>query len=192
MNENEDHLIHLCEVIFMSFIKKTKHRLSCVIRSELARIDFRCVIAGAVIILLCGFLSALAGGSAAYYRELERPRWAPPAFLFPIVWTVLYILIGGAAGAITCVRDRSLESEKLKGLLFFVIMMVFNFIWSPLFFAARAFFAAFVAIVMMIILTFFIICFFGRIYKVTAAVMVLYLAWLFFAAYLNLAIIILN
>ncbi len=176
----------------MSIFKKAKHKLSCVIKAELARMDLRCIIAGAVIILLCGLLSALAAGSTSLYGELERPRWAPPAFLFPIVWTVIYLLIGGAVGAIACVCDRSLESEKLKGLLFFVIMMVFNFIWSPLFFAARAFFAAFVAIIMMIILTFFIICFFGRIYKTAAAAMILYLAWLFFAAYLNLAIIILN
>ncbi len=176
----------------MSFIKKARHKVSCTVRSELSRIDFRCVIAGAVIILLCGFLSALAGGSTESYRELIRPRWAPPALLFPIIWTVLYILIGGAAGAVSCACDRALESDKLKGLLFFVIMMVFNFIWSPLFFGAGAFFAAFIAIVMMIILTFFIICFFGRIYKTAAAIMVLYLGWLFFAAYLNLAIIILN
>lgn len=176
----------------MSIFKKTRHKLSCTVRAELARMNFRCVIAGAVIILLCGFLSSLAAGPTSLYGEIELPKWAPPAFLFPIVWTVLYLLIGGAAGAVACVCDRSLESDKLKGLLFFVIMMVFNFIWSPLFFGAQAFFAAFAAIVMMIILTFFIICFFGRIYKVAAAVMVLYLAWLFFAAYLNLAVIILN
>ena len=71
-------------------------------------------------------------------------------------------------------------------------MMVFNFIWSPLFFGAGAYFAAFCAIIMMIILTIFTIIFFSRIYKVAATVMLLYLAWLFYAAYLNLGIIILN
>lgn len=162
------------------------------IHSELCRIDLRCVIAGAVIILLCGILSALAGGSPACYRELVRPRCAPPPFVFIIVWTALYILIGGAAGAIACSRDRALEGDKYRGLLFFVIMMVFNFIWSPLFFGAGAFFAAFAAIIMMIVLTFFIICFFRRIFKLAAVVMAVYLAWLLFAAYLNFAIIILN
>ncbi len=176
----------------MSFIKKIKRKISCEVRSELSRINFRCAIIGAVIIFLCGILSAIFAGPTTLYRELERPPLSPPAFLFPIVWTVLYILIGGAAGAITCTCERAVESEKYKGLLFFVIMMVFNFIWSPLFFGAGAFFAAFCAIVVMIILTFFTIIFFSRIYKVTAAVMVLYLAWLLFAAYLNLGIIILN
>ncbi len=181
----------MCEVIFMS-LKRTKNRLRSLIRTELGSVNLRCVIIGALIVLFCGILSAFAGGSTEAYRELERPALAPPAFLFPIVWTVLYVLIGGAAGAVACSCERVHEADKYRGLLFFVIMMIFNFIWSPLFFGAGAYFAAFVAILMMIVLTFFIICYFGRIYKIAAAVMVLYLLWLFFAAYLNLAIIILN
>ena len=176
----------------MSKIKKAKNKMLSEIQSELCRMDKRFVIAGAVIVLVCGFLSALAGGSTAVYRELELPGFAPSAIVFPIVWTVLYLLIGGAAGAIAGVKDRSLQSDKYKGLLFFVIMIIFNFVWSPLFFGAGAYFAAFVAVIMMIILTGFIILFFSRIFKITAWVMTLYLVWLLFAAYLNLAVIILN
>ena len=175
----------------MSF-KRAKTRVRSLISSEICSINMRCVLIGALAVLFCGILSAFAGGSTSSYRELELPALAPPAFVFPIVWTVLYILIGGAAGAIACACGRAYESDKYRGMLFFVIMMVFNFIWSPLFFGAGAYFAAFVAILMMIILTFFIIYYFGRIYKSAAAVMVIYLLWLFFAAYLNLAVIILN
>lgn len=181
----------MCEVIFMS-LKRAKTRIRSVIRTELCSINLRCVLIGSLIILFCGILSAFAGGSTEAYRELERPALAPPAFIFPIVWTVMYILIGGAAGAIVCSCERAHEADKYRGLLFFVIMMIFNFIWSPLFFGAGAYFAAFIAILMMIVLTFFIICFFARIYKLSAAAMAVYLLWLFFAAYLNLAIIILN
>lgn len=176
----------------MSQIKTQKNRLIGKIRAELCRIDFKCVIIGAVVILLCGFLSSLAGGSTEAYRELERPRGAPPSFVFPIVWTIMYILIGGAAGAVACNKDRSLESEKYKGLLFFILMMIFNFVWSPLFFGAEAYFAAFCAIIMMIILTFFTICCFCRIYMICGIVMSVYMLWLLYAAYLNLGIIILN
>ncbi len=182
----------MCEVIFMAVIKKAKNKILSGIRSELCRMDVRFVIAGAVIILVCGFLSAITSGGTSLYGEIELPSFAPPAIVFPIAWTILYALIGGAAGAIAGVRDKCAEADKYKGLLFFVIMMVFNFVWSPLFFGARAFVAAFAAIIMMIILTFFIIVFFSRIFKITALAMAVYLLWLFFAAYLNLAVIILN
>ena len=162
------------------------------IRAELCRIDIRCVIAGAVIVMLSGFLSALAGGSADAYGELELPAGAPPGFVFVIVWTVLYIVIGGAAGAVACCPDRSCEQDKYKGLLFFIIMMVFNFIWYPLFFGAEAYFSAFMAIIMMIVMSFFAMCHFFRIYVVCGAAMAVYLAWLFYAAYLNLAVLFLN
>ena len=183
----------MCEVIFVMWkIKSQQTRLSSRIRNELCRIDFRCVIAGAVIILLCGLLSALAAGSPGAYYELEKPKGSPPALLFPIVWSVLYALIGGAAGAVACQKDRSLESEKYKGLLFFIVQMIFNFIWAPLFFGAGAYFAAFAAIIMMIILSICTaVCFF-RVLKLAGTAMVIYLLWLLFAAYLNLGILILN
>lgn len=176
----------------MPCIKSVKQNICRGLRCEFSRFNWKCVIIGAVIILLCGFLSAFVTGSMLSYRELVKPPLAPPAIVFPIVWTVLYALIGGSAGAVACTCDRANEADKYKGLLFFVIMMVFNFIWSPLFFGAEAYFAALCAIIVMIVLTVFIIIFFGRIYKTTAIAMSIYLLWLLFAAYLNLAIIILN
>ena len=151
----------------MPCIKSVKQNICRGLRCELSRFNWKCVIAGAVIILLCGFLSAFVTGSMLSYRELVKPPFSPPAIVFPIVWSVLYVLIGGSAGAVACVCDRSHEADKYKGLLFFVIMMVFNFIWSPLFFGAEAYFAALCAIIVMIILTFFIIISFYRIYKIT-------------------------
>ena len=93
----------------MAMLKSGRNKLSLMIRAELCRIDFRCVIAGAVIVLACGVLSALAAGSTVAYYELVKPRFAPPRFVFPIVWTILYLLIGGAAGAVACVKERALR-----------------------------------------------------------------------------------
>ena len=88
------------------------------IRAELCRIDIRCVIAGAVIVMLSGFLSALAGGSADAYGELELPAGAPPGFVFVIVWTVLYILIGGAAGRWRAVPTGRASRISIRGCCF--------------------------------------------------------------------------
>lgn len=165
------------------------------IRAELSRIDLRCVIIGAGITLLTGFVSALISRSPGFrlvFRMLEKPPASPPSFVFPIVWTILYLLIGGAAGAVVCSKERALCGEKWRGLLFYIIMLIFNFIWSPLFFGIGAFFAAFIAIIIMIITTLLTISAFSRIYFLSAAAMILYLIWLVFAAYLNLGIIVLN
>ncbi|MBE6611742.1 MAG: tryptophan-rich sensory protein [Ruminococcaceae bacterium] len=176
----------------MSTWKQGKNRFLSRIRGELCRICLRCVIIGAVIVLVVGVLSALAAGPTSAFYELKKPLGTPPALVFPIAWTILYVLIGGAAGAVACIGDRAAESDKYKGLLFFIIQMIFNFIWSPLFFGAGAYFAAFCAIVMMIILTIFTIFAFWRVLRLAGAAMIVYLLWLFFAAYLNLGIIVLN
>jgi len=176
----------------MSFFKNTKRKIRTVVSSELCRIDLRCALFGAAVMLLVGALSAVSTGSFTLFGEICRPKFTPPAALFPIVWIILYFLIGASAGAVACKKERALDTCRFKGLLLFVIMTVFNFIWSPLFFGAMAFFAAFVAILMMIILTVLIIPCFARIYKIAAAAMVIYLVWLIFAAYLNLGVIILN
>ncbi len=166
------------------------------IKLEWRRINKKAVKIGAVVTLLCGILSSvftyLIGGRSRIYYFLNLPLWAPPRFIFPIIWTVLYILIGGVTGAIFCGRDGFREADKYKGLLLFVIMMIFNVIWSPLFFGAYAFFLAFLDILIMIILTFFIIKLYCRIYYVSAAVMTVYIIWLVYSLILNFSIVLAN
>lgn len=176
----------------MQAIKCQRARLWARIRSELSRIDLKCALFGAIAVLLVGFLSSIVTGPMRLFSLLEKPKGTPPAFLFPIIWTVLYALIGAAAGAIFCAKERAFDRERSSGLLFFVVMLVFNFIWSPLFFGAGAYFAAFLAILIMIILTVLTVILFSRIYLVCGIAMGIYLAWLIYAAYLNLGIIILN
>jgi tryptophan-rich sensory protein len=166
------------------------------IKSDLRRINKKAVITGAIILLLIGILSSvltfLLGGRSIILNFLELPSWAPPRFIFPLIWTAMYILIGGAAGMVLCGRDGFREVDKLKGLLLFIVMMIFNVIWCPLFFAAFAFFLAFLDIVIMIILTIFIIHFFRRIFFIAGLAMVIHIIWLFFCLILNFCIMLAN
>lgn len=166
------------------------------IKSDWRRINKKAVIAGAVITLLCGILSSvltfLLGGRGRIYNYLDLPLWAPPRFVFPLIWTAIYILIGGASATVLCGHDGFREADKYKGLLLFVVMMIFNVIWSPLFFAAYAYFLAFLDIVIMIALTVFIIYFYRRIYYITGAAMVIYIIWLFYLLILNFCIMLAN
>ena len=175
-----------------SSIKRTKSKWAGKLRAEWCRIDLKCVIIGAVIVLLCGFLSALAGGSTEAFQKLIKPKGTPPAFLFPIIWIILYLLIGGAAGAIAGVKERSLEAAKYRGLFYFVLQMIVNFVWSPLFFGSGAYLIALLAIFAMILLTLMTILYFKRIYTLPAIAMGIYFVWLLYACYLNFGIVLLN
>ena len=162
------------------------------IRSELCQIDFRIVIVFAVFSLLLGIISALIAGNFDFYEELCLPNSAPPAFLFPIIWSILYLLIGSAAGIVAASRDKCFKTQKSRGLLYFAVMFALNLIWAPIFFGCGLFFVGFVIICAMIVLTFFVIVCFSNVSFVSAVIMTLYWLWLLFAAYLNLAILFLN
>ncbi len=166
------------------------------LRSDWRRINKKAVKIGAVITLMCGVFSSiltyLLGGRSRFYNYINLPLWAPPRFIFPIIWTAIYIIIGGATGAVFCGRDGFREADKYKGLLLFVVMMIFNVIWSPLFFAAFAYFFAFLDIIILITLTVFIIKFYSRIYYISAAAMIIYLIWLSYALLLNCGIMLAN
>lgn len=166
------------------------------IKSDFRRINKKAVIAGSAVTLLCGMLSSvltyLLGGRSRTYNFLILPMWAPPRFIFPIIWTVIYIIIGGASGAVLCGRGGFREADKYKGLLLFVIMMIFNVIWSPLFFAAYAFFLAFLDIIIIILLSLYIFYFYKRIYYIAGAAMIVYMIWLFYSLILNFCIMLVN
>ncbi|MDD4773192.1 MAG: tryptophan-rich sensory protein [Eubacteriales bacterium] len=168
----------------------------CHIKSDWRRVNKGAIKIGAVIILLCGVASSvltyILGGRSRIYNFINLPLWAPPRFIFPVIWTLMYILIGGATGAVMCSREGFRDSDKYKGLLLFVVMMVFNVIWSPLFFAAYAFFFAFLNIMIMIALSIFTLKYYSRIFYISAAAMVIYIIWLIYLLFLNFSIMLAN
>ncbi len=141
---------------------------------------------------MLGFISASIAGNFSLYSTLCLPAFAPPAFAFPIIWTILYILIGAATGIVISTKDKCVAVQRSKGLLYFAVMFLLNLAWSPIFFGAELFFIAFVVICAMIALTFFVILCYSNISFISAAIMFIYWLWLTFAAYLNLSIIFLN
>ncbi len=172
--------------------KRRKCSLKNKIRSEICSLDFKIVIASAVVCLLLGVVSAFIAGGFELYGSLCLPASAPPSFVFPIIWSILYLLIGGASGIVISSCDKCVSVSKSRGLLYFIVMFALNFIWAPLFFGAELFFVAFVVVCAMIVLTFFVILCYSNISFISAFIMFVYWLWLLFAAYLNLAIIFLN
>ena len=137
--------------------------------------------------LVSGFLSR--GGMASFREMVVQPPLSPPAVVFPVVWSVLYALMGISAARIWLELP---SEERSRGLVLFLLQLVVNFLWSPVFFVLQDYGTAFVLLIVLWALVFLMIRQFNKIDPVAAALQIPYLIWLTFAAYLNAGVWILN
>jgi benzodiazapine receptor len=129
--------------------------------------------------LVAGILTR---NSMTMYNSLNRPDLSPPGWIFPVVWTILYILMGVSSYLIA----TSPSPKKQEALLLYAIQLFLNFIWSLIFFNLGNYFLAFLVLLLLWYVVFKMIRIFFRVDPIA------YLLWLTFAGYLNLAIIFLN
>ena len=130
--------------------------------------------------LLAGLLTR--EGTALYAAEAVKPPLSPPAILFPIVWTILYALMGiGAARVYQSFPSR----ERSLGLNLFIVQLVMNFFWSLIFFNAGAYGFALVWLILLWGLILAMILVFYRVDRIAALLQIPYFLWVTFAAYLN-------
>jgi tryptophan-rich sensory protein len=134
-----------------------------------------------------GFLSGIFSreGTAAYGQMLQKPALSPPGWLFPVVWTLLYALMGISAARVWAMPKTQARS---RGLNLFIAQLIVNFFWSPIFFNARAYGLALVWLLLLWVLVFLMILEFRKVDKAAARLQLPYLIWLTFAAYLNWAV----
>ena len=137
--------------------------------------------------LLASFAAAGMGGlasvnAAGFYGDLVRPPWAPPAWLFGPVWSVLFLLMGVAAWLVW--RDHGFRGAG-AALKLYLAQLLANALWSWLFFAWRQGAFAFAEVVVLWSLISATIFSFWRLHRLAALLLVPYLAWVSFAAALN-------
>lgn len=142
--------------------------------------------------LSVGLLSALATkDNMNIYEKINTPPLSPPALLFPIVWTLLYILMGISCALAYVDRDNA-PYEAKKGLYYYALSLVANFLWSILFFNLGAFL---LSLVCLTALLYFIVRYtiaYKKVKPAAAYLQIPYAIWVIFAGYLNTAIFILN
>lgn len=145
-----------------------------------------------LIALGVGGLSALLTmGSMDLYSTIITPPLAPPSFLFPVVWTILFILMGISAAMIYNTETAGLPQRK-SALYTYALSLVFNFFWSIIFFNQRMFLFAFIWLLGLIFLIVRTIMKYYKINPAAAYLQIPYLLWVCFAGYLNFAIWFLN
>lgn len=153
------------------------------------KIDIKKLVISILIPLVIGGISAIFTYNAMdSYDLLTKPAFSPPNILFPIVWTILFILMGISSYMIYTSNDE----ERGDALRIYGIQLVLNFFWSIIFFSLELRLVSFVWIILLIIAVIVMIVRFLKINKTAGYLQIPYLLWLLFAAVLNLSIYLLN
>ena len=150
----------------------------------------RLIICLAIPLVVGGAAGLLTMNSMEAFEALNQPPLSPPGWLFPVVWTVLYVLMG-IASYLVSVSDAPHE-EKARALWTYGIQLAFKFLWPIAFFNLKWYLFAFLWLVILWILILITALRFGRIRKPAGYLLVPYLLWVAFAGYLNLGIYLLN
>lgn len=154
-------------------------------------------IALAIIIPLGGgfLISLLTRNAMDQFGAFNQPPLAPPAWLFPVAWTILYVLMGVASYLIYLKLRQGKKSEKSlarTALTIYGVQLILNFIWTPIFFNANLYWLAFAVIIAMWILELILLIKAHKISRPAFWCLLPYLLWTTFATYLNISIAILN
>lgn len=142
--------------------------------------------------LAAGGLSAwVTRGNMDIYEEINKPPLSPPGFLFPIVWGILYVLMGIGAGIVYSKRSETPVSAGAS-LKLFGLQLIVNFFWSIIFFNMRAYLFAFIWLLLLWFLIIAMMLSFKTTSRSAAWLQLPYLLWVTFAGYLTIMVYILN
>lgn len=175
----------------MLWVEKNIGGRNCVVLCMKKNMFF--TIAAAVVLCLgVGFLTGQATQLSVktWYTTLEKPFFTPPNWLFAPVWTLLYVMMGVAAGRIW---HRGLQNKKVKtALYFFGLQLLFNGLWSMVFFGLRNPILGMLVIVILLFLILKTVQNFRRVDRLAALLLYPYLLWVGYASLLNGRIVVLN
>lgn len=152
-------------------------------------------------LLLSVVVSLAAGGVGSYftspeittwYKELNKPFFNPPNYLFGPVWTILYILMGIALFLVWKNTKQKVKKEKAMGIEYFFAQLFFNSFWSIGFFGLHSPLLGLILIIALWVLIFQTIKTFAKVEKTASYLLYPYIAWVSFATILNLFIFLLN
>lgn len=152
------------------------------------RIDWKKLIIITVITFIVGtFFSFLTMNSMDTFKDLSKPINVP-GVLFPIVWSILYLLM-----SISCyLIVQSNDKDKKEGIILYAIQLVINSLWTLIFFGFGAYLLSFIWIIILLIVVIIMLAKFYNINKIAMYINIPYVLWLLFAAYLNLGTYLLN
>lgn len=142
----------------------------------------------AIPLAIGGIASLIVNNGFEKYSEVTKPALSPPPWIFPVVWTILYILMGVSTYLIY-EKDKNLNRNSF---IIYVVQLALNFIWPIFFFGFNAFLLSFIILVLLLVFVVVMIINFYKENKLASLLQIPYLIWLLFAAYLNFGVFLLN
>ena len=136
---------------------------------------------------LGGLAGLLTRSGMETFQWIRKPALSPPGWLFPVVWTILYLLMGIASYLVLTSGKPNRPALAVYG-----IQLIFNFLWPIIFFNLEAYLFSFICLVILWLLIITTMILFFRISKSAGYLLVPYLLWVTFAGYLNFSIYLLN
>lgn len=151
------------------------------------KVDIKLLVKCIAIPLLVGAVAAIiSGGGMDVFESVTKPPLSPPAWLFPVVWTILYTLMGISSYLI--LTSGAKEEQVQKAMNVYGYQLAVNFLWPTFFFNFQWYLFSFVWLLLLWVLVLVMILRFWKIDKRAAYLNIPYLVWLTFAGYLNLGI----
>mgnify|MGYP001623836330 FL=1 len=148
---------------------------------------FKIYLKSILIPLILGSIVGFIISGSMDYDSLIKPTLSPPAVLFPIVWTILYFLMGLSYGIITIYSNLDSDVKTI-----YYSQLIVNLIWPIIFFAMKSRLLALIWIILLLILVIIMIVRFFTKNKTAAIIQIPYLLWTIFATYLNFSIYLFN
>ena len=140
--------------------------------------------------LAVGGLATLLSGGTRLYQTINQPPLSPPGWVFPLVWTALYIAMGEAAYRV--LTSNAGKDRIRKALIAYGVQLFLNFLWPLFFFGGQMYLTAFIILILLWVAIFITTRRFSRIDENAGDLMLPYLLWVTFAGYLNLGVFLLN
>ena len=140
--------------------------------------------------LAVGGLAALLSGGMGNYTVMNQPPLSPPGWIFPIVWSILYLAMGYASYRI--LMSDADKADIKQALTFYGIQLALNFLWPIIFFGLQWYWAAFAVLVLLWVFIYLTMYAFGQTDDTAENLLIPYLLWVTFAGYLNLGVALLN
>jgi tryptophan-rich sensory protein len=140
--------------------------------------------------LAVGGLGALLAGGMSDYGAMVKPPLSPPGWVFPVVWSILYLLMGLASWRVW--KGDATMDQKRKALGLYAAQLLLNLLWPIVFFRWQRFLAALILLIGLWVLIFLTIRAFSKVDEKAADLLIPYLLWVSFAVYLNFGIFLLN